>query len=169
MRLRGDDGQLVELSVVGYQFPDLEQFAHSANWDPDSDANWLVIRGAVHQRRRSWSFEDPCLLTDEAAELGGWLRGVAGGTIGPARRLGTRPGSLDFLEPNLAVKFAPGRREGGLTLVWYFAAEAAPPGTADSVRYGTGHTVRLEVSALELRQAADEWDEGLRQFPDRAP
>lgn len=73
------------------------------------------------------------------------------------------------MEPNLAVKLASERgHENGLTLVWFFAHEAAPPGVADSVRYGTGFAVRLEVSAPAVGRAAEEWVDDVRRFPARA-
>src|SRR5688572_1216408 len=91
LSLRSDNGMLlaspdaqVDLSVVGYQFP-----SATDQWD----GNWLTIRGRVAVADREWSFDDPCLLTSEAQELGAWLMRV------------TNPDAemhpLTFTEPNL--------------------------------------------------------------------
>ena len=64
MRLVGSDGTLFEMSIVGYQFPELRT---------GDDANWLVIRGNVVHPRGEWTWEDPCLETKDVRHLAGCL------------------------------------------------------------------------------------------------
>ncbi|MEU7963987.1 hypothetical protein AB0D09_11045 [Streptomyces sp. NPDC049097] len=71
--LLSDLATRVELGPLGYEFPVVRGDVH--------DDNWLVITGAVTTPEGSWSFTDPCLLTDEAREVAAWLRGVAAGTV----------------------------------------------------------------------------------------
>jgi hypothetical protein len=99
VRLLSSDEASVELSIAGYQFPDLQ-----GRGDRDWDANWLQICGAVVLADgKTWSFEDPSLTTWEAAELGQWLREAADGSVKPWP-LGTEEAEplLCFTEPNLA-------------------------------------------------------------------
>lgn len=85
MILRGDGDALLELTVLGYQYPDLV----SGGWD----ANWLVIQGRVNANGQVWTFADPCLTTWEVQQLIEWMGVVEGGQAGR---------TLTFTEPNLA-------------------------------------------------------------------
>jgi len=90
MRLESDDGIVVELSPLRYQFG-------SSSTPRDWDANWLIIAAAVRlSDGRSWSFADPCLTTWEARELASWLRGVLAGV---RRRRGRTPAGVHRTEP----------------------------------------------------------------------
>ena len=71
MRLVGRDGVL-ELTLVGYQFPHLA----TVPWD----SNWLNVRVRVQHPQGNWTAQDPCLLTYDVAGLAvghwqwnGWL------------------------------------------------------------------------------------------------
>jgi len=91
MKLCAADGTAFELTILGYQFPELasEQY----------DSNWLVIRIHVDHPSGSWEARDPCLLSYEVAELADWLEAVAQGE--PARR------EMSFMEPNLEFRLHP--------------------------------------------------------------
>src|SRR5688572_23323448 len=98
--LLSDRASSVALRPVGYQFP-------VARGDPYDD-HWLVISGAVTTPEATWSFTDPCLLTDEAREVAAWLRAVAAGTVavtGPDPGGGFSPDTC-FVEPVLAFSLA---------------------------------------------------------------
>ena len=49
------------MSLVGYQFPDLE--------DDEYDSNWLNVKIEVSNERGKWSAIDPALLTYEVEWL----------------------------------------------------------------------------------------------------
>ena len=66
MRLQTTDGaKAFDLTIVRYQFPELE----NDEWD----SNWLVISVHVVTGERSWNFVNPCMLTMEAHDLANWL------------------------------------------------------------------------------------------------
>lgn len=90
-------GASVELSLSGYQFPDLEP----PYTDGDGDADWLVVSGTIHSNGRRWDFQDPCLTAPEAGELGRWLRAIAEGGGRDERNI---IASLTFTEPELAFE-----------------------------------------------------------------
>ena len=145
---------------MGYEFPDRIAPDDERDWD----ANWLQISGVVRDGDLNWSFEEPCLTTDEARQLLEWLRRVAAGDIGAHR--GSDSAVLGFTEPNLQFALRERTAHAALVVV-SFAQESSPPGSADDLRYGEGHGVPLRVSAAALRRAAEEWERELEPFPKR--
>lgn len=141
-------GSTVELTIQGYQFPD----ASSRSRSFDHDANWLEIHGVIDIDGVGWSFEDPCLLTVEAQELGRWLRDAA------------RGGSLKdlwFLEPNLVFGLDDKTAEC-VTVRVTFSHESAPPDDS-----GAPDQVILRLTPQELATAAAEWENELAVYPTR--
>jgi hypothetical protein len=147
VHLTSRDQARVELQIASYQFPSIK--AHGPH---DWDANWLTVSGIVTLADgKTWSFNDPCLTTWEAEELGSWLRDVAAGTIPPSP-LGTGEPEklLTFTEPNLALSLEA-RAADRLRIRVHFSLEALPPwlhgaGRPDIFDY----FVTLDVSAAEL-------------------
>jgi hypothetical protein len=185
MQLRSPDGVSVELRIAGYQFPDykvhsadvavrrlqaLTKFPHA---DPkklarDWDANWLQVCGNITLADgKTWAFEQPCLTTWDARELGSWLREVPAGTVPPS---GTdEPGQfLEFLEPNIAFSLEE-RTADRVRIRVHFGVEALPPwlhgGQQEPPPFD--YFVLLDVSAQELAQAAEAWMLELAEFPER--
>lgn len=190
MQLRSPDGATVDLRITGYQFPDYKVPAAEAagTWlravtmasrlpganarhlARDWDANWLQVRGDITLADgKTWAFEDPCLTTWQARELGSWLREAAAGTVPPSRVAGGEPGELlEFLEPDIAFSMQ-GRADGRVRIRVYFSLEALPPwlqGTAEEPGLFE-YFVRLDVSADELTRAAESWLLDLAEFPPR--
>ncbi|WP_371794058.1 hypothetical protein [Streptomyces sp. NBC_01718] len=85
--LLSDQANSVEFRPLRYQFAQVG--------DNSYDDNWLVIAGAVTTAEGSWSFADPCLLTDEARVVTTWLRAVAAGKVAV-----TRPDADGELSPD---------------------------------------------------------------------
>jgi hypothetical protein len=152
----------VELEVVGYQFPDLAPQRSGFDWD----ANWLQVHGTVSSAKASWSFTDPCMTTQEAAELSEWLGAVAAGDAELTENVFVRGGAISFTEPNVSARFAA-RDRSTRSLVWYFSQESSPPGSSDDIRFGIGHPVELVVTARDLAVAAQDWNAALTKFPRR--
>ncbi len=144
-----------------YQFP-------AARGDSYDD-NWLVIGGSVTIPEGSWSFADPCLLTDEARQVAAWLRAVAAGTVavtGPDTDGWLSPDTW-FVEPVLAFSLA-GRNERGLVLRVHLSLEGAPPWQLGNDGAGIyQYVVEVQLDAAALLRAADEWDLALESFPPR--
>jgi hypothetical protein len=103
VRLRSADLASVQPTIARRQFPDIQ-----AEGDRDWDANWLQVAGAVVLADgKTWSFEDPCLTTWEAAELGRWLNAVANGSVPPSPYgTGQDEQMLVFTEPESGVQLA---------------------------------------------------------------
>jgi hypothetical protein len=153
MRLTAPDGTSLALHPRGYQFP-----AGTGEFDDQ----WLVISGQVTAGGRSWSFDDPCLLVDEARELGSWLRHAGQGHVEPQPEP-AEPAwepSLWFTEPVLAFSVAA-RDDIGLVVRVHCSLEAAPPWLDEAQRSPWGYAVFLRVDPDQLQQAADQWTDEL--------
>src|SRR6185369_1127417 len=105
----------------GYQFPDYR-------WAHDEDANWLQVCGDITLADgKTWAFEDPCLTTWDARELGSWLREVAAGTVPPSPVAGGESEELlYFLEPNVAFSMEE-RTADRVRIRVHFSLESLPP------------------------------------------
>ncbi|MFD8821516.1 hypothetical protein ACFV1C_03985 [Streptomyces sp. NPDC059605] len=160
--LLNDLSSSVDLRPVRYQFATVRGDSY--------DDNWLVIDGTVTTPEGSWSFADPCLLTNEARQVSTWLRAVAAGTVGVTEPDAEGELSPDtwFIEPVVAFSLAD-RSEGGTAVIRiHLSLEAAPPwqqgdGGADIHQY----VVEVRTDAAALLHAADRWDLALASFPPR--
>lgn len=151
MLLRGREGNELELSVVGYQFPGEDR-------DP-WDSNWLLVSVRVLAPRGSWEVIDPCLTTWEAKHLVSWLIHAA------ARE--PSPTALTFTEPNLTVT-ALGRpgEPGRVDVEACFALELRPP-WAKTASGGGDLCVDLDVERGDLARAAASLLADVVRFPQR--
>ncbi|MEU3823140.1 hypothetical protein AB0E74_26525 [Streptomyces sp. NPDC030392] len=160
--LLNDLSSSVDLRPVRYQFATVRGDSY--------DDNWLVIEGTVTTPEGSWSFTDPCLLTDEGRQVSAWLRAVAAGTVDVTEPDAEGELSPDtwFIEPVVAFSLAD-RCEGGTAVIRvHLSLEAAPPWQqgddgADIYQY----VVEVRLDAAALLHAADEWDLSLASLPPR--
>lgn len=165
MLLTSSDGASVELRPTRYQYT-------AAPSEPgDWDANWLEIHGRVRtEAGQSWKFDDPCLTTWEAREIGDRLRAAADGRV-PVIEAPTEDSEelLTFTEPNLA--FSVGAREGdSLVVRVHLSLESVAdrPGAGEGApTTSTAYSVPLRVGREELLAAAQAWGEDNRPFPER--
>jgi hypothetical protein len=182
MQLNSSDAASVELRVAGYEVADCADCnpppldwglrglkgpgntlaADGGRWD----LNWLQVGGNVTLTHgRSWAFEDSCLTTWEARELGEWLLAVAAGTEQPFRGIRKPQGWLVFTEPNLCLALED-RTAGRVRMRMRidFTGEEEPRlthgGPANCLVY-------LDVSAGEVAEAAESWMQNLAAFPER--
>jgi hypothetical protein len=162
VRLISDDGVSITLRPTAYEFLGMR----TGDWD---DLNWLRIAGEVDTPEGAWGFNDPCLLTTEAAQLGAWLRAVAARRVppsGPTEQGEVYP-SCDFTEPNVAFG-VEAYGAGDVSIRVHFSLESAPPWSGDEQRVVSRQFfVRCQLPCEHLRRAADEWSEELHRFPER--
>ena len=109
-----DSQQRFELTVLGYESPDVEGEQH--------DSNWLLLRVDAQDGETTWTAEDPALLTWEIERLARWLGRLA------------RGGRIDhpwcgFVEPNLEFRADP-HDDGRVRLRVYFELELRRPTAA---------------------------------------
>ena len=152
MRLVGDNGDVVELTVAGYQFPKI----HDERWD----SNWLEIRTVATVGGQSWATHEPCLLTFEVEMLADWLE-----ALGDGRRVESE---LDFMEPNLAFE-CEGVDKGVVRLCAWFECEARPAWNTNDTGGARDLAARVGGSGEHLIAAAGDLRVQLARYPTRVP
>ena len=148
MKLKSDSGNSLELMILHYEFPDVQE----DRWD----SNWLVVSGKVTANGQSWHFSDPAATTWELGEFADWLRAVA-------RRENTRD-QFEFVEPTLAFALAS---KPVPTLRVRFAHGSAPPWLTDTTERVAGIFVDFPLATTDVAGAADELRNALNDFPIR--
>jgi hypothetical protein len=132
------------------------------------DDNWLVIAGEAVFEGLDWSFQEPILLVDEAAEIANWLERVSTRIEAPvtADRIGTDDDSLAFTEPNLAFSLL---RYGHATatLQVHFSLESRPPADSGGGDYFSDHpfSVEMEITLAAAAIAARIWRNQIAAYP----
>jgi hypothetical protein len=146
MKLHGLNGQALELSIMGYQFP-----SGPTDWH---DRNWLQVRIHVVHPRGSWRSTDPMLLTSEVLKLADWMDAVAKGEVTQDER--------PFTEP--ALRFEVGSH----ALRIYFELESRPSWAKSDVTPSNDLWVEFPLAEVDLSGAAADLRRQLEQYPVRA-
>ncbi len=147
MKLASKDGRsIVELQILGYQFPYLET--------KEYDSNWLIVAGNVMHQSGSWQFTDPCLLTYEAEQLASWMDLVADTEL-PS-------GSCDFTEPTLEFRTLLNIDRPVLRV--YFDLKARPSWATKVEEI----FVEFAIEDIDRRSIGQQWRTELSAYPQRA-
>ncbi len=96
MRLGAEGGHVLDLSVVGYQFPDAD--------DARLRYSWHMIQGRAGTGSETWDFRWQALTCDESRYLAAWLREVADASAFGRATPVKGPGPTCFTEPDLAFE-----------------------------------------------------------------
>src|SRR6185503_445386 len=134
MELKVDNNSFV-MSLVGYQFPGLENVEY--------DSNWLNVKIAVSYQDGKWSTVDPALLTYEVQSLIDWLRAVS------ARKDEER--HLVFIEPCLSFHLSPDEGEPD-KLIIELSHEFRPPWAGEDLY--EGYEIAFSLMSIDLIGAA---------------
>ena len=165
MRLISDDGASIDLSIVDYQFPSAPAGRQPGDIE-DWDANWLMIRGAVHTADGlEWDFTEPCLTTREAAELHLFLRQIAAPDVSGVADRRHQELTLEFTEPELA--FTSADVESDPRTVEVRLSYGAAPRLSLRQPDVDGTTVSVRMSSRAWRSAAHAWATELMAYPQR--
>ena len=148
MELKVNDNCSFMMSLVGYQFPELE--------DVEYDSNWLNVKIAVNHKRGKWSTIDPALLTYEVQRLIDWLRAVS------ALEYDNR--HLVFMEPCLSFHLSPAEGDPD-KLVIELSHEFRPPWASEDV--DEEYEIVFSLRSIDLSCAAQSLENQLRRYPQR--
>lgn len=143
------DNSSFTMSLVGYQFPELE--------GEEDDSNWLNVKIEVSNQRGKWSAIDPALLTYEVEWLIDWLRALSAGNY-VERESG-------FFEPCLSFHLSPAEGDPD-ELVIELSHGFAPPWTTKGS--GEQHQIVFPLTSIDLTGAAQSLENQLRRYPQRA-
>jgi hypothetical protein len=148
MELTIDQSCSFRMSLVGYQFPELE--------DVEFDSNWLNVKIAVSHQRGKWSAVDPALLTYEVKDLIDWLKELSVGKYDKRH--------LWFTEPCISFHLSP--TEGAPDrLVIRFSHEFKPPWATEDL--DEEHQIAFSLARIDLISAAQLLENQLRHYPQR--
>jgi hypothetical protein len=136
MKLSSSNSISFELTITGYEFPDLET---------DYDADWLNIGTTVVHPLASWSAEFPCLFTYEVEWLARWLEKVA---LSQAS-----DDTCFFTEPNLEFSVFS-QSNGEKTFRVNLSHEMAPPMAQSEDKVFEGISIDFRFEELNLHAAA---------------
>jgi hypothetical protein len=159
VRLTSTNGSAIELDIVGYEAPHLDQPV--AGVEP---YDWLLVRGRIVDVNRSWTFRSGCLDTYDARQLYAWLVRVADGSATPSAQSAAGSHIVLFSEPELEVQLL-GRDAGQSRMRWTFVGEAAPPWVSAKQGGRDGYPVEIVVRTAEVQVAAETWRRQLDSLP----
>lgn len=78
MRIASENGDVLEVRVVGYQFPDAEDTAKRHSWH--------MLEGEAVVADVSWQFRWQALTCDESQRVAPWFRALAEATADTSGR-----------------------------------------------------------------------------------
>jgi hypothetical protein len=149
VRLKGREGNEVELRPVAYQHPD--------NRTDPWESNQLLVDVRVATPRGTWEVVDPCLTTWEAKNLATWLL--------RATAVGTSQGSSVFDAPNVTMTASRSGVDGWFRVQVVLELEERPPWAPDVE--GAPLKVELNVDTAQLLGAAKDLLSDLSDYPQR--
>lgn len=160
MNLTSANGSSYSLRPIAYEFDSVV----------DAFDDFLIVEGAVRlEDGRSWSFNDPAILAEEAQALGSWLHRAPSIPATPLPRIGqtdwAEEGMLTFIEPVIAFSIESHAPHSS-NIRAHFSIEALPPWASESDFYE--YFMVLDVENSQLEEAAKQWHAELAPFPMRA-
>ena len=157
MRLGSESGDVLELSIVGYQFPDAE--------DPQLRYSWHMVQGSARTAEEAWDFRWQALTCDETGRLVSWLHTAAEAAAPQSTSPSPAPDRTWFTEPNLA--FNVETYQAGLAVIRVeLDLEFRAPSNKPDHRAGHPTVLRLSVTPEQLASAAAELEADFSRFPD---
>lgn len=158
--LRG--GDLLELSITGYQFPDAA--------DVGLRYSWHMIGGTATTATETWTFHWQALTCDESERVAAWLLSAADAAqpAAPGRRP-SLPAALSFTEPNLLFDLEHVDGLDAVRLRVELDLEFRAPSSRRVRGVGDPSLLHLATSAAQLRAAAAAWSVDVARFPDLDP
>lgn len=157
MRLGAEGGDVLNLSIVGYQFPDAD--------DPQKRYSWHMIQGRAGTASEAWNFRWQALTCDESPRLAAWLREVADASARGRAMPAKGPGRTCFTEPNLAFE-VESNLHGSVVIRAELDLEFRAPSNKPNHYVGHPNVLHISTSIAQLAAAATDWESDLLLYPD---
>lgn len=158
MKLGSGDGDILELTIEGYQFPDAQNLQQRLSWH--------IVSGRATNSSESWAFCWQALTCDESVRLGSWLQEVADRSNPNGRRFESRPHAICFTEPNLRFEAVTSFQSGSTVIPAQLDLEFRAPSNRICRSPGEPNTLQLDVTQEQISAAATEWAANVAQYPD---
>jgi hypothetical protein len=144
----------LQMSIVGYEFPDL--------LDSPDDANWLVIRLTLQSLHGAWRWqvEDAGALTWELADCITWMRKLSHGEVVDTESWG-------FSEPDIRFEIILNEEGAAAGLSVNLMDEFQPPTKVLVPHENNLVSLRFHTPPDVLREFADNLAAELIHFPER--
>ena len=136
----------VKLSVIGYQYPEIENGYY--------DSNWLQVMLKADDGTNKWVKVDPALMTTDLIKCAAWFRDLSEGRM-PENEI------LGFIEPCIAFAYAC--EDSGIILYIRFAYEMSPFHEINDEAY----YIKFKLSRAELACVSDQFENESKCFPPR--
>lgn len=150
MTFTGIDSQTVELKIVNYQYPDI----NDGGWN----SNWLNIFLNVKSKIGDWQTIDPSLTTWDVQRLIKWFDNLSS-------NLQTEYTDICFLEPNISFELLDNFDSEKKTIRIKFDLESRPQSATDDKEY----SVDFIADNNELNRIVLELKKELSEYPERKP
>jgi hypothetical protein len=150
MLIKCIDNQIVEMKIIGYEFPDLKYA------DDNNDRNWLKIYLNVKANIGNWSNIDSALMTVEVEQLIRWFSELSDNKE-PESNLNY------FLEPNISFDLLNKFNDNIKLIRITFDQEFLPKNSNDDDDY----FVDFEADNVELKRLAEDLKTELEKYPYR--
>ena len=157
MRLGVNGDDVLDLSIVGYQFPDTD--------DLRKRYSWHMIQGRAGTAFEAWDFRWQALTCDESPRL---ARVAARGR----RRIGTRPSrARGGPAPDLLHRTQPCLRcrvlqYDAVVITAELDLEFRAPANQGDHHVGHPNVLHIITSPEQLVAAATDWESDLMRYPD---
>jgi hypothetical protein len=138
----------IELSFMGYQYPDLTNASF--------DSNWLMIQLNLHTSDGDYECIEPALLTRDLESLINWFTNL--------QNHQSAHESVGFIEPNISFRQC-GWINNELSLTITLQAEFIPPWIDKSL---DEYKVDVSLSSDELDGVINSLRHQYKQFPKRS-
>ena len=146
MTLTGTNGRSFDLSVTGYQFPDVT--------DDDYDSNWLCVTIKLEGFGKAWTADSPSLMTWELRTLADWFKQILIGT--------ESHNEIRFIEPNLIFQLI--YEKAGIFLIRTTLSLESKPDWYDESSF---FTFDLDVDKNQIQNSINSLEYQLVRFPGR--
>jgi len=147
MKFFCENGQFVELKILGYQYPEM--------LEDNYDRNWLMIYINVKSTDKQWEAASPALLTFEVQALINWLEKLSDNKVVKYKRKGG-------YEPNISFELSNKFDSKTKVIKIYFDAEFHPLPQSNR-RY----CIKLKANNEELKKYVEELKNELEKYPIR--
>lgn len=150
MEIKCIDNQIVELKIIGYEFPDLKYA------DDNDDRNWLKIYLNVKSNLGNWNNIDPALMTVEVEQLVCWFLDLA-------ENKEPKWNDISFMEHNISFDLLNKFNDIIKLIRITFDQEFLPKNANDDDDY----FVDFEADNVGLKRLAEDLKTELEKYPYR--
>jgi hypothetical protein len=140
------NNQFVELSIAGYEFPEITD-----EWD----SNWLFVHINVKSNENQWDKIHPAITTFELKWLIDWFKNISKNKIEKYKQ-------MNFTEPNISFELINNFDSSVKNIKIHFVEEFNP-----ITDVGIDYCIEFNATNEQLRNYSKELKTELKKYPER--